>query len=54
MEKIKKYYICDRCKKEIAKEDINYICDGLTMYNYELCKECKETYKEFNEEYRIL
>lgn len=54
MKKIKEYYICDRCKKELNEEDINNICDGITAYFYDLCEECKKEYDEFKKEYKIL
>ena len=52
MKKIKEYYICDRCKKEINKP--YFVCDGITYCNYELCKDCKETYDKFIEEYQTI
>lgn len=45
MKKVREYHICDRCKKEILKEEINYV-----FYNqwcYELCDICKEVFELF-------
>ena len=45
MKKIKEYHICDRCKKELSKDDFIGICGDL--YFYDLCKECKKDYDEY-------
>lgn len=45
MRKIKKYYICDRCKKEINEEEINKVFDN---YFYDLCNKCKKIYDEYS------
>ena len=45
MKKIKEYYICDRCKSEIKKEEIYEVFDY--TYHYEFCNVCKDVYDEF-------
>lgn len=45
MKKIREYYICDRCNKEILKEEINYIY--YNQWHYELCDNCKEIFELF-------
>lgn len=52
MKRIKEFYICDRCKKEINKEEINEIFDY--GYHYELCKECKDIHVEFDKKVNSL
>lgn len=54
MKKINEYYICDRCKKEISKEERNNTCDGINAYLYDLCEECKKNYDDYKKEYSIL
>ena len=45
MKKIKEYHICDRCKKEIHKDEINERFDY--GYHYELCDICKDNFDLF-------
>ena len=45
MKKIREYYICDRCKKEINEEEINKAY--YTSWYYELCNKCYEDFNEF-------
>lgn len=47
MKKIREYYICDRCKKEIDKDKINKAF--YTNWYYELCDDCFEKYKELDD-----
>lgn len=52
MKKIKEYYICDRCKKELQEDDFIGVCGD--MYFYDLCKECKKDYDEYTEKIKKL
>lgn len=45
MEKTKKYYICDRCKKELKIDKINH--GFYEMWSYDLCDKCKELFDTF-------
>lgn len=46
MEKHRVYYICDRCKKEVNKEDLKQVSD--MGYFYELCDDCKALFDEYD------
>lgn len=52
MKKIKEFHICDRCKKELGKDDFIDIC--CLDYFYDLCKECKKDYDKYEEELKEL
>jgi len=45
MKKTREYHICDRCKKEIDKDKINYT--PYEMWFYELCDKCNELFDIF-------
>ena len=47
MKKIREYYICDRCKKEIDEDKINKAY--YTGWYYQLCDDCFKKYKEFKD-----
>ena len=48
MKKIKEYYICDRCKKELTEKDTCYeVRDFINAYNYDLCDNCYKEYEEY-------
>ena len=48
MLKTKEYHICDRCKKEIEKEKINFA--PYHRWCYELCDECNKDFLKFKNE----
>lgn len=52
MKKIKEYYICDRCKKELEEDD--YICVCSNIYFYDLCKDCKIDFDKYKSETKKL
>lgn len=52
MKKVKEYYICDRCKKEIGEDDFRGVCSNL--YFYDLCKNCKEDFDKYQSETKEL
>ena len=52
MKKTKEYYICDRCKKELEKDDFKDICGF--EYFYDLCKECKKEFDKYEIEVKEL
>lgn len=45
MKKVRKYYICDRCKKELEENKINRVY--YQMWAYDLCDKCKELFDLF-------
>ncbi len=45
MKKIREYYICDRCKKELEENKINH--EFYNMWCYDLCDKCKELFNSF-------
>lgn len=45
MKKIREYYICDRCFKEIEKPIIEYDY----QYMYELCEKCSKDFKKYKD-----
>ena len=47
MKKIREYYICDRCKKEIDESKMHELF--YVNWYYQLCDDCFEKYKEFND-----
>ncbi len=47
MKKLKEYHICDRCGKEILGDP--FMAPD-NFYIYELCYECNEIFKKYNEE----
>lgn len=52
MKKIKEYYICDRCNKELSKADVVFVFES--RYQYDLCIECANVFEEYKEKYGIL
>lgn len=52
MKKIKEYYICDRCNKELSKADVVFVFES--RYQYDLCTECANVFEEYKEKYGIL
>ena len=51
-QKIKEYYICDRCKEVIENYSIkeNHVCDSHNAYFYDLCGDCKEVFNDYDEQ----
>ena len=45
MEIVKTFYLCDRCFKEYEEEDLYFVADWARRY--QLCKECKLEFKEY-------
>lgn len=48
MKKVKEYYICDRCKKELDKDELKKIGDIYNAYTYELCEQCENDYYSYD------
>lgn len=55
-QKIKEYYVCDKCKKEIEDYSIkvNHVCDSFNAYFYDLCSECKDAFDKYDCEIKTL
>ena len=52
MRKIREVCFCDRCHKELNKDEIHNVTDW--TYRYELCEECAALYKEYDEKIKEL
>lgn len=48
----KEIYICDRCEKELEKEEVKQKFDVMGIY--ELCSECAEIYEKYKEEIKAV
>ena len=50
MEIIKKRIICDRCHKELDKNDYTTVCDDINGCWSDLCESCHSMYLEYKEQ----
>lgn len=54
MEIIKKRIICDRCHKELDKNDYITVCDDINGCWSDLCESCHSMYLEYKEQIKEL
>lgn len=52
MQIIKHTWICDRCHKEYDETELYHVADWSSFY--QLCEECKLTFKEYEEKMKVL
>lgn len=52
MKKVKEYYVCDRCNKELEKKYVVFAFES--GYRWDLCAECANIFEEYKGKCDIL